>query len=139
MRRALPQPFKAVGLFDSIHWHLFEPINPEIAEKGKLVGLEVKSTIQIGKGGESHDGRSGWHMVACYRIDRGSCHIILVHIMCPVLNGHTHPQPDWTYVSVLRIIRTSSAKIPYGMIRDGQRKRRQDPWAVCYDARKGPH
>ncbi len=98
MGRTLPQPLKAVGLFDSIHWHLFQLNNPQIAEKGKLVGLEVKSTVQIGKGGESHNGHSGCHVVACYRIDRESCHIKFVRIMCAVLNGHTHPQPDWTYV-----------------------------------------
>ncbi len=73
-------------------------INPEVLEEGKPVGLEVKSTIQIGKGGESHNGHSGWHMVACYRIDRETCHIKFMHIMLAVLNGHTHPQPDWTYV-----------------------------------------
>jgi hypothetical protein len=32
-------------------------INPSAKERGKLVGLEVKSTIQIGKGGESHNGQ----------------------------------------------------------------------------------
>jgi transcriptional regulator with XRE-family HTH domain len=73
-------------------------INPHVKEEGKPVGLEIKSTIQIGKGGESHNGHSGWHLVACYRIDRESCHIKFVHIMCAVLNGHARPQPDWTYV-----------------------------------------
>lgn len=73
-------------------------INPLILDQGKPVGLEIKSTIQIGKGGESHNGHSGWHMVACYRIDGQSCHIKFVHIMLAVLNGHTHSQPDWTYV-----------------------------------------
>jgi len=73
-------------------------INPQAVEEGKPVGLEVKSTIQIGKGGESHNGHSGWHMVACYRIDRQTCHIKFIHVMLAVLNGHTHPQPDWTYV-----------------------------------------
>lgn len=73
-------------------------INPQVMEQGKPAGLEVKSTIQIGKGGESHNGHSGWHMVACYRIDRETCHIKFVHVMCAVLNGHTEPQPDWTYV-----------------------------------------
>src|SRR5437867_8462622 len=73
-------------------------INPSARAGGKPVGLEVKSTIQIGKGGESHNGHSGWHMVACYRIDRETCHIKFVHVMCAVLNGHTHPHPDWTYV-----------------------------------------
>jgi transcriptional regulator with XRE-family HTH domain len=73
-------------------------INPQASAQGKPVGLEIKSTIQVGKGGESHNGHSGWHMVACYRIDRETCHIKFAHIMCAVLNGHTHPQPDWTYV-----------------------------------------
>jgi len=73
-------------------------VNPLVVENGKPAGLEIKSTIQIGKGGESHNGHSGWHLVACYRIDRESCHIKFVHIMCAVLNGHTHAQPDWTYV-----------------------------------------
>jgi len=73
-------------------------INPDAVEGGKRVGLEVKSTIRVGKGGESHNGHSGWHMIACYGIDRATCHIKFVHIMCAVLNGHTHPQPDWKYL-----------------------------------------
>jgi len=31
-------------------------VNPQIVEQGKPAGLEVKSTIQVGKGGESHKG-----------------------------------------------------------------------------------
>jgi transcriptional regulator with XRE-family HTH domain len=73
-------------------------INPQAMEQDKAVGLEVKTTIQVGKGGESHNGHSGWHIVACYRIDRETCNIKFVHLMCAVLNGHTHLQPDWTYV-----------------------------------------
>src|SRR5216683_6792362 len=73
-------------------------VNARVIEDGKPAGLEVKSTIQIGKGGESHNGHSGWHMVACYVIDRETCHIKFVHIMLAVLNGHAHPQPDWTYL-----------------------------------------
>lgn len=73
-------------------------INVKVLENGKPAGLEIKSTIQIGKGGESHNGHSGWHLVACYHIDRETCHIRFIHIMCAILNGHTQPQPDWTYV-----------------------------------------
>jgi len=73
-------------------------VNPAGEEAGKPIGLEIKTTIQIGKGGESHNGHSGWHMVACYRIERQTCHIRFVHVMLAVLNGHTHAQPDWTYV-----------------------------------------
>ena len=65
---------------------------------GKPVGLEVKSTIQIGKGGESHNGHSGWHLVACFRIQEATGLIQFVHVMLAVLKGHTHLDSDWVYV-----------------------------------------
>jgi len=73
-------------------------INPEVLAGGKPAGLEIKTTIQIGKGGESHNGHSGWHMVACYRINREKFNIQFVHVMLAVLNGHAQFQPDWVYV-----------------------------------------
>jgi transcriptional regulator with XRE-family HTH domain len=73
-------------------------INPHAKESGKPIGLEVKSTIQIGKGGESHNGHSGWHCVACFAIAPDTGNIRFVHVMFAVLNGHSHPQPDWVYV-----------------------------------------
>ena len=73
-------------------------INPKVVEKGKHAGLEVKSTIQIGKGGESHNGHSGWHLVACFAIDEKTGNIHFVHVMLAVLNGHSQPEPDWVYV-----------------------------------------
>lgn len=73
-------------------------INPKVVEKGKPIGLEVKSTIQIGKGGESHNGHSGWHLVACFKIDKQTGNIRFLHVMLAMLNGHNHPEPDWVYV-----------------------------------------
>ena len=73
-------------------------INPAAQEDGKPVGLEVKSTIKIGKGGESHNGHSGWHLIACFRIEAGSENIRFIHLMSAVLNGHTHAEADWKYV-----------------------------------------
>ncbi len=73
-------------------------INPNAKESGKPVGLEVKSTIQIGKSGESHNGHSGWHLVACFQIEPATGVVRFVHVMLAVLNGHTHPQSDWVYV-----------------------------------------
>jgi transcriptional regulator with XRE-family HTH domain len=73
-------------------------INPNVKEGGKPVGLEVKSTIQIGKGGESHNGHSGWHLIACFRIEQATGLIRFAHVMLAVLNGHTHPESDWVYV-----------------------------------------
>ncbi len=73
-------------------------INPTAKERGKPVGLEVKSTIQIGKGGESHNGHSGWHLIACFLIEPQTRNIRFIHLMFAVLIGHTHPEPDWKYV-----------------------------------------
>ena len=61
------------------------------------VGLEVKTTINIGKGGESHNGHSGWHLIACYQILESS-DIIFVHLMFAILNGHQDEEPDWKYL-----------------------------------------
>jgi transcriptional regulator with XRE-family HTH domain len=73
-------------------------INAAAKVDGKPAGLEVKSTIQIGKGGESHNGHSGWHLIACFQIDGKTGNIRFIHLMFAVLNGHTHAEPDWTYV-----------------------------------------
>jgi transcriptional regulator with XRE-family HTH domain len=73
-------------------------INPSAKQGGKPAGLEVKSTIQIGKGGESHNGHSGWHLVACFQIEPQTGNVRFIHLMFAVLNGHSHPEPDWTYV-----------------------------------------
>lgn len=61
------------------------------------IGLEVKTTIKIGKGGESHNGHSGWHVIACYDfVENGD--IQFIHLMFATINGHQHSSPDWRYV-----------------------------------------
>lgn len=61
-------------------------------------GLEVKTTMNIGKGGESHNGHDGWHMIACYNF-LPSGDIKFVHIMFAWLNSYRHEiSPDWKYV-----------------------------------------
>jgi len=70
---------------------------PDLIEEGTGVGLEVKTTIQVGKGGESHNGHSGWHVIACYRVLPNG-NIEFVHVMFADLVGHTHADSDWTYI-----------------------------------------
>lgn len=71
-------------------------VNPK-ANRGRGEGLEIKSTIRVGKGGESHNGHGGWHLVACYRSDEaGQVHFL--HLMCAPLNDHRSQSPDWKYV-----------------------------------------
>lgn len=62
------------------------------------VGLEIKTTIQIGKGGESHNGHSGWHLIACFQVEAETGNIKFVHVMFAVLNGHQSEESDWNYV-----------------------------------------
>ncbi|MEP7336185.1 MAG: helix-turn-helix transcriptional regulator [Acidobacteriota bacterium] len=69
--------------------------NPKTKEE---VGLEIKTTIQIGKGGESHNGHSGWHLIGCFQIDSETGNIKFVHVMFAVLNGHQSEESDWSYV-----------------------------------------
>jgi len=64
----------------------------------KTVGLEVKSTINIGKGGESHNGHSGWHLIACYQMNDKTGNILFVHVMVACLNAHNDKNPDWNYL-----------------------------------------
>lgn len=64
---------------------------------GKAQGLEVKSTINIGKGGESHNGHSGWHLVACFKVDPENGAIRFIHAMFADLVGHTRKNSDWNY------------------------------------------
>ena len=59
-------------------------------------GLEVKATIQVGKGGESHNGHSGWHTIICFERTQGG--IEFIHIMFASLNGHRERNADWKYV-----------------------------------------
>ena len=63
-------------------------INPNAKVGGKPVGLEIKSTIQIGKGGESHNGHSGWHIVACFQTDPASGVVRFVHVMVECRRNH---------------------------------------------------
>lgn len=69
---------------------------PDLVCHETNTGLEIKATINIGKGGESHNGHSGWHAIICFAItDVG---IEFLHVMFAVLNGHNADDPDWKYV-----------------------------------------
>jgi transcriptional regulator with XRE-family HTH domain len=59
-------------------------------------GLEVKATIQIGKGGESHNGHSGWHTVICF--EKTETGIQFIHVMFAALRGHREKNSDWKYL-----------------------------------------
>lgn len=69
---------------------------PDLICKTTREGLEVKATIQIGKGGESHNGHSGWHTVICF--EQTGAGIEFIHVMFADLKGHRERNADWKYV-----------------------------------------
>ena len=67
--------------------------------KGKTVaGLEIKSTIKAGKGGESHNGHSGWHLIACFEVTQKTGDVLFTHVMLAPLKGHNEKDSDWKYL-----------------------------------------
>jgi len=75
---------------------------PDLISKDKdgneIAQLEVKSTIQVKKGGESHNGHSGWHVIACFKLDATTGDVRFIHVMFANLIGHTVEGSDWKYV-----------------------------------------
>ncbi len=65
---------------------------------GEIIGLEIKTTKNIGKGGESHNGHSGWHLLSCYEFCGYDNNIRFIHIMCAYLDSHKSEAPDWKYL-----------------------------------------
>lgn len=58
-------------------------------------GLEVKATTTEGKGGESHNGHSGWHLIAHFSRDDATGAILFRHVMIAELLSHLSATPDW--------------------------------------------
>ncbi|WP_237236008.1 hypothetical protein [Rothia nasimurium] len=60
------------------------------------IGLEVKATKTLFKGGEGHNGHSGWHIIVCYMInDSGDPEILQVETAD--LIGYGEKNSDWRY------------------------------------------
>jgi hypothetical protein len=62
------------------------------------VGLEMKASNKPGKGGESHNGHGGWHMISCFDLDEDSGDVLFVHIEIAELVGYIDEEEgDWHY------------------------------------------
>ena len=69
---------------------------PDLMHESKSIGLEVKASKTPLKGGEGHNGHSGWHIVVCYRIlEEGD--IEFIHVEIANLIGFECPNSDWKY------------------------------------------
>ncbi len=79
------------------------------ANAGTGEGLEVKATVNVTKGGESHNGHSGWHTIVCYETNEEH-DINFTLIMFADLNGHQTAEPDWDYVKSTVNLETGSQR-----------------------------
>jgi len=83
---------------------------PDLIDQKTKTGLEIKTTIQIGKGGESHNGHSGWHLVACYSIAKDTGDIEFIHVMLADLRANGTKDEDWVYVGSKKNKETGSQR-----------------------------
>lgn len=71
---------------------------PDLKNRNNGIGLEMKAANKPGKGGESHNGHGGWHLIACFDLDESSGNIRFIHLEIAELIGHTDDKEgDWHY------------------------------------------
>lgn len=84
-------------LSDSSIYHSYHDQRyPDLLHETLEIGLEVKASNKPMKGGEGHNGHSGWHIVVCYAIlENGDIEFTQVEIAN--LIGYEQPNSDWKY------------------------------------------
>ena len=82
----------------STYKHNHDQRFPDLKNPLNGVGLEMKASNKPGKGGESHNGHGGWHMISCFELDKDSGNILFVHTEVGALIGSIEePEGDWHY------------------------------------------
>jgi hypothetical protein len=81
----------------------FTPYKPRTETKGPdlystkvKATLEVKATMNLGKGGEGHNGHGGWHTLGCFQVDPDSGDVRFIHLMMAELIAFGEPYSDWS-------------------------------------------
>lgn len=74
---------------------------PDLLHEFKSTGLEIKATKKPFKGGEGHNGHSGWHIVVCYKIFADG-DIEFIQVEVAELIGYEHENSDWKYLGSQR-------------------------------------
>ena len=84
-------------LSDVSVYHLFDDQRyPDLMHFDKKIGLEVKASNKPMKGGEGHNGHSGWHIVVCFTLlSNGDIEFTQVEIA--ELIGFEYKNSDWKY------------------------------------------
>lgn len=69
---------------------------PDLMHEYRQIGLEVKASNKPMKGGEGHNGHSGWHIIVCFEVlENGDIEFSQVEIAN--LIGYESENSDWKY------------------------------------------
>lgn len=74
---------------------------PDLMHQSKEIGLEVKASNKPMKGGEGHNGHSGWHIVVCFTVLEGGG-IDFTQVEIANLTGYECADSDWHYLGSKR-------------------------------------
>lgn len=74
---------------------------PDLVHEFKSTGLEIKATKKPFKGGEGHNGHSGWHVIICYQIFHNG-DIEFTQVEAANLIGYEFADSDWKYLGSQR-------------------------------------
>ena len=85
----------------SVYKEFSEQRYPDLMHEKKNIGLEVKASNKPWKGGEGHNGHSGWHIIVCYEKDENG-KIEFIQAEIANLNGYETNKPDWQYLGSKR-------------------------------------
>ena len=105
---------------------------PDLMHEFKSIGLEVKATKKPFKGGEGHNGHSGWHIVACYRI-LADGDIEFIQVEVANLIGYECLDSDWKYQGSKRNFNDSQRTETYITNNIGTAKLRDGTVYLNYD------
>jgi hypothetical protein len=80
----------------SVYCSFHDQRYPDLMHRIKKIGLEVKASNKPWKGGEGHNGHSGWHIIACFQLlSNGDIEFVQVEIA--ELRGFETDNSDWKY------------------------------------------
>ncbi|WP_417371839.1 hypothetical protein [Gelidibacter japonicus] len=68
---------------------------PDLINETNNVGLEIKAAKSPSKGAESHNGHSGWHLIASYEMVEGT--LVFTCLKFADLIGFENGEVDWKY------------------------------------------
>jgi hypothetical protein len=96
----------------SVYHSYSEQRYPDLMHEDGTIGLEVKAANKPWKGGEGHNGHTGWHIVCGFEsLENGD--IEFIHVEIAYLNGFELPNSDWKYQKSERNVNNSQRTETY--------------------------